>query len=444
MPSTDNSSLPPYTSRRRPAPAHVHPAPGTGQPAPAWIGHMDRATAIIRAFDGGLRDGQNLSPGLNKPFLGGELVEIQYLRGLSIGVGDWKRQHPVPYELFRNLETDEVNGEGGTRLGERIAVAIAQPRPPPMHSLRDLFPQVWAPPAILPIPFYRAPRKPLHATQVGPPANGPTSTMPHLPLPIGVDVYTVAAFWSTQLDELVLLGDFGCWIVPESASIAPISSVRVAPAARRAIASVLKDGPLPELHLPRSAAANMFGTVFASGAKEQVLKLVRARALIAPDICLFVIPNRVRDPDLVGTFESAVYSRKDCEKVRDSFKVALSDSAAAVQRCVDLGLVPDLLFASVGLEYVKSGGRKLWNVSLPVPRKPGMKMEDWRQIVATLLPTDGTGGAMNLVRLRCKICGCSSHDADVCPTRAYAEWTGAVADNGLPPPQPASALNNVD
>ncbi|EJD51679.1 hypothetical protein AURDEDRAFT_120944 [Auricularia subglabra TFB-10046 SS5] len=420
--SANNASPPSYTPRQRQTPAH--PALNAGQHAPAWIGHMDRATAIIRAFEGGLRDGQDLSPGLRKPILGGELVELQYLRGMSVGVGDWKRQHPVPYELFRSLETDEVNGEGSSRLNQRIAAAVAQPRPPPLHSLRDMFPQVWAPPAILPIPRYRAPRIPLHAAQTGALTGGHTITMPHLPLPVGVDIYTAAAFWSSQLDELALLEDFGCWIVPESVGITPISSTRVAPAVRRAIAKVLREGPLPELHLPRSAAANMFGTVFASGAKDQILKLVRARAIIAPDVCLFVIPNRVRDPDHVGTFECAVYSRKDCERVRESLKDALGGSAAAVQHCVDLGLVPDLLFASIGLEYVKSGGRKLWNVSLPVPRKPGMKMEGWRQIIATLLPADGTGGAMTLVRLRCKICGCSCHDADVCPTRAYDEWTG--------------------
>ncbi|EJD43438.1 hypothetical protein AURDEDRAFT_125868 [Auricularia subglabra TFB-10046 SS5] len=334
MPASNHPLPPPYAPRRRPV--ILSSASGREERVPMWIGHMDLATAIIRAFDGGLRDGQSLSPGSRRPLLGGEHIELQYLRGLSIGMQDWKRQHPVPYELFRNLETDEV----------------------------------WAPPAILPYPRYRAPRPPLHKTTRAElpadlPAESRTVAMPQLPLPVNVDVYTVATLWSNQLDELLLMEDFGCWITPESANMAPISSTRVAPAARRAIASYLQDGPLPDVHLPRSAAANMFGTVFASGDKEQILALVKARVLIAPEICLLVLPNRPRDSDFVGTFESELYTRKDGEQVRTNLKNALNDSAAAVGRCVDAGLVPDLLFASVAVEYVHSRGRNLWNISLP-------------------------------------------------------------------------------
>ncbi|EJD38136.1 hypothetical protein AURDEDRAFT_129016 [Auricularia subglabra TFB-10046 SS5] len=393
MPANNDTLPPPYAPRRRPV--ILSSASGTEECVPMWIGHMDLATAIIRAFDGGLRDGQSLSPGLSRPLLGGEHIELQYLRGLSIGMQDWKRQHPVPYELFRNLETDEVNGEGRTRLRQHLTVALAQPRPPPVLSLRNLYPQVWAPPAILPYPRYRAPRPPLHKTTRAElpadlPAESHTIAMPYLPLPVNVNVYTVATLWSNQLDEFLLMEDFGCWITPKSANMAPISSTRVAPAARRAIASLLQDGPIPDVHLPRSAAANMFGTVFASSDKEQILTLIKARAIVAPEICLLVLPNRPRDSDFVGTFESASYTREDSEQVRTSVKNTLNSSAAAVRHCVDAGLIPDLLFASVALEYVLSRGRNLWNVSLLVPRRPGLKMESWRRIVETLQPADGT------------------------------------------------------
>ncbi|EJD37308.1 hypothetical protein AURDEDRAFT_173705 [Auricularia subglabra TFB-10046 SS5] len=133
MPNTDNSLPPPYAPRWRPV--ILSSASGTEEHMPMWIGHMDLATAIIRAFEGGLRDGQSLSPGLGRPLLGGEHIELQYLRGLSIGMQDWKRQHPAPYELFRNLETDEVNGEGRNRLRQRLTVALAQPCPPPVQLL---------------------------------------------------------------------------------------------------------------------------------------------------------------------------------------------------------------------------------------------------------------------------------------------------------------------
>ncbi|EJD37973.1 hypothetical protein AURDEDRAFT_172974 [Auricularia subglabra TFB-10046 SS5] len=375
-----------------------------GLPAlPPWIGHMDAQTAVMRAFLSGMDDAHAASFGAHKPCLGGIHIEFFYLRGIAFGMED----KGSTLEVLRGFDVSRHS---------RYDLA------------RALVPTVWRPPAILPFPLTRPNRLPRHSN----PAQGPFSvqTMPQIPLPEAVDREDLTVTWDpVHRRSLFELQKYGCWVAWEAPGLG-LASTTAVERAMSGISGVLFRGQNPlTTHHPVTMIGRVMGAAFVEGSLQQITTLVHAKVLLTPGMNMFVFPNRPRHSSFVCTFKGGQRTLEHSEDVMWDIRDAIESDERTTAFCQRLGWDIEEITTSISLEYVDLHGTYMWNLSTELPSKERVHRTEWRWLVSRLSPEDGEGGHMSSIELRCKICRCRRHVASLCPTRAYAEWTGAISDD---------------